>query len=217
MKLALVGATGFVGTHLLKEALRRGHTVRAVVRDPQKVNIKEQNLTVEQGNALDVDELSSLIKGNDVLVSAYNSGWHNPNLYAEFLEGSRAIQQACKLAGVRRLIVVGGAGSLETKPGEQLVDSPDFPGEWKEGALAARDYLNALRLEKELDWVFVSPAIQMHAGTSGIRTGNYRTGNNQPVFNEDHESRISVEDFAVALLDEVKNAKFHQERFTVAW
>ena len=102
-------------------------------------------------------------------------------------------------------------------PGEQLVDSPHFPNEWKEGALAARDYLDELRLEKELDWVFVSPAIEMHPGTSGIRTGSYRTGNNQPVFNKAYESKISVEDFAVALIDEVENSRFHQQRFTVAW
>ncbi len=217
MKLALIGATGFVGSHLLKEALRREHIVTAVVRDPKKVHIEEHNLIVKQGNALNPDELCTLIKGNDVLVSAYNPGWHNPKLYAEFLEGSRAIQQACKLAGIKRLIVVGGAGSLEITPGEQLVDSPYFPDEWKEGALAARDYLDELRLEKELDWVFLSPAIEMHPGTSGIRTGNYRTGNDQPVFNKDNESKISVEDLAVALLDEVENSRFHQQRFTVAW
>jgi len=217
MKLALVGATGFVGSHLLLEALRREHVVTVVVRDPQKVHLKEPNLIVKQGNALDPDSLAALIKGNDVLVSAYNAGWHNPKLYAEFLKGSRAIQQACKLAGINRLLVVGGAGSLEIAPGKQLVDSPDFPEDWKQGALAARDYFNELRLEKELDWVFVSPAIEMHPGTSGIRTGNYRTGNNQPVFNKDNESKISVEDLAVALLDEVENARFHQQRFTVAW
>jgi hypothetical protein len=151
------------------------------------------------------------------VLSAYNAGWNNPNLYHDFLAGSGAIQSAVKKAGVRRLLVVGGAGSLEVAPGVQLVDTPGFPAAYKPGASAARDYLDLLRQETDLDWTYLSPAILMHPGTSGIRTGQYRVGRDQPVFNAQGESRIGVEDLAVALLDEAEQNQFIRQRFTVGY
>lgn len=217
MKIALIGATGFVGSHVLKEALSRNHQVTAIVRNPQ--NLKEQHSLLHPvvGDVLDADNLPALLKGHDVIISAYNAGWKNPHLYTQFIQGSRNIQKACKEAGVQRLLVVGGAGSLRNAEDNQLVDDPEFPAEWKQGALAARDYLAELIEETELDWVFLSPAVQMHPGTSGVKKGTYKTGLDQPVVDENGVSKISVEDLAFALLDEVETPHFHKQRFTIAW
>jgi putative NADH-flavin reductase len=215
MKIALIGATGFVGTAVLNEALSRGYQVTAIARNTDKITISNPNLVLKQADAYDVGELKEAIAGNDVVVSAFNSGWSNPNIYDDFIKGSKAIQQATKEAGIPRLLVVGGAGSLEIKPGEQLVDSPSFPAEWKRGAQAARDYLNIIRNENELDWTFLSPAIMLLH--DGERTGKYRTGTDQPVFNDQHQSTISVEDMAIAIVDELEKGQFIKKRFTVGY
>ena len=216
MKIVLIGSTGFVGSAILKEALHRGHEVTAIVRNP--VKIKEQkNLKVAETDIMDSGELSKIIKGNDVVVSAYNAGWTNPELYDNFMKGSQSIQEAVKKSGVKRLIINGGAGSLFIAPNVQLVDTPEFPDAFKPGASAARDYLNILKREDQLDWTFVSPAIELNPGAPHERRGAYRTGLDNPVFDADHRSRISVEDLAVAILDEVENPKHIRVRFTVAY
>ncbi len=217
MKIAIVGATGFVGSHLLAEALQRGYQVTAIVRDAARTPPAHPNLLIKQGDVLQTAELAGLLSGHAVVLSAYNAGWNNPNLYEEYLAGSRSIRDAAKKAGIRRLLVVGGAGSLEVAPGVQLVDTPGFPADYKPGASAARDFLNVLRQETDLDWTFLSPPILMHPGTSGIRTGQYRLGSDQPVYNALGESRIAVEDLAVALLDEVEREQFPRQRFTVGY
>ena len=215
MKVALIGASGFVGKAVLKELLQRGHQVIAVVRDINNLS-PQVGLTISEGNATDEQTLAEIVKENDAVISAFNAGWTNPNLYEDFLAGSRAIQAGVKKSGVKRLLVVGGAGSLFID-GVQIVDSPDFPDQWKPGATAARDYLNELKKETDLDWVFVSPAIEMHPGTSGIRKGIYRTNEDQPVFDEKGKSVISVEDLAVAIVDEIEQPKHSRQRFTAAY
>ena len=218
MKIALIGATGFVGSAILKEALDREHEVKAIVRNPDKLKVKHERLTVEQGNAMDTDRLARQLSGNDLVVSAYNAGWGNPNLYQEFLEGAQNIQESVKKSGVKRLVVIGGAGSLFISPDLQLVDTPDFPALIKPGATAARDYLNILRQEEGLDWTFVSPAPGMHQGSSGVRKGSYRTALDTPILDENNNlSEISVEDVAVAVLDEAENPSHIRQRFTVAY
>lgn len=216
MKIALIGATGFVGFAILKEALNRGHEITAIVRHPEKLQAQD-NLTVVKGDVMDTGKLSELFKGNDVVVSAYNAGWTNPDLYNEFLKGSQSIQEAVKKSGVKRYIVNGGAGSLYVAPGIQLIDTPQFPKAFKPGAGAARDYLNILKKEKELDWTFVSPAIEMNPGTPHERRGTYRTGLDNPVFDADNKSTISVEDLAVAIIDEAEHPKHIRVRFTVGY
>src|SRR5690606_19689323 len=139
------------------------------------------------------------------------------NLYEDYLKGSKTIQAAAKKAGVKRLFVIGGAGSLFIAPGQQLVDTDAFPKEYKPGALAARDYLNMLKEETELDWTFLSPAIEMHQGTAGIRKGTYRTGLDNPVVDENGRSVISVEDMSIAIVDEIEQPKHIRKRFTVAY
>ena len=218
MKVALIGATGFVGSAVLKEALGRGHQVKAIVRNPDKLSLQHEHLSVVKGNVLDIDQLAELLKGNEVVISAYNAGWGNPNLYQEFIQGSQNIQESVKRSGIKRLIVIGGGGSLFISPELQVVDSPDFPEFIKPGATAARDYLNLLRKEESLDWTFLSPAPGMHQGTSGERKGSYRTGLETPLLDGRNDpSVISVEDVAVAILDEVEKPKHIRQRFTVAY
>ena len=216
MKVALIGASGFVGNAILKELLQRGHQVTAIVRNAEKITLAE-NLTAISANVLNITEVQNAVAGHDAVISAYNAGWTNPSLYNEFLKGSQTIQKAVKESGVKRLIVVGGAGSLFIAPNQQIVDTEGFPKEWRPGALAARDYLNILKEEKELDWTFLSPAVEMHQGTSGIRKGTYRTGLDSPVFDDNKRSVISVEDVAVAIADELENPKHIRQRFTVAY
>ena len=214
MKVALIGASGFVGTQVLKEALRRGHEVLAIVRHPEKISITDPKLTVKKGDVWNIAETAALLKGNDAVISAYNPGWGDADIYNNFIKGAEAIQQATKNAGVKRLLVIGGAGSLEIKPGVQLVDTAEFPAEWKQGALAAREYLNILKKEHDLDWTFLSPAIILHPGE---RTGKYRIGTDQPLFDKNNKCEISVEDLAVALIEELENRSFIKKRFTVAY
>ncbi|WP_201987308.1 NAD(P)-dependent oxidoreductase [Hymenobacter rubidus] len=215
MNIALIGATGFVGSKLLHEALTRGHHVTAIVRDAAKLTEKNNLLTVVTGDATKPDQLASLLAGHDIVLSAYNAGWENPNLYNDFLAGSRDVQAATEKAGVPRLLVIGGAGSLEIN-GQQLVDGPDFPPHIKPGATAARDYFNELK-GSSLDWTFFSPAIEMHQGITTGRTGHYRLGTDSPVFNEEGRSILSGEDLAIAVLDEVEKHQFSRRRFTAAY
>ncbi|HRQ51355.1 MAG TPA: NAD(P)-dependent oxidoreductase [Agriterribacter sp.] len=217
MKVALIGASGFVGSAVLTEVLNRGHDVTAIVRHPEKITIQSNRLSVARGDVMDTATLAELIKGSDIVISAYNAGWANPDLYNEFLKGSQSIQEATKRSGVKRLIVVGGAGSLFVAPGVQAVDTPAFPAEWKPGASAARDYLGLLQKEERLAWTFVSPALEMHHGLPRRRTGVYRTGLDNPVFDNNNKSTISVDDLAVAITDEAENPKHVRQRFTVAY
>lgn len=215
MKIAVIGATGYVGASIINELTSRNHDVTGISRK-EKVSDKS-NLTYVKADALNVKELAEILKGNDIVVSAFNAGWSNPNLYHDFLAGSKAIQEAVKLSGVARYIVIGGAGSLFVAEGVQAVDTHDFPKEYHDGAAAARDYLNYLRQENSLDWVFFSPAIEIHQGITTGRTGKYRLGKDTPVFDDNNKSTLSVEDVAVVIADEIEKPKHHQERFTAAY
>ncbi|WP_296148936.1 NAD(P)-dependent oxidoreductase [uncultured Flavobacterium sp.] len=214
MKIALIGATGFLGTSLTNELSNRKHDVTAISRTAKESD--KDNLKYVAADVYNVQELAEILKGHDAVISAFNPGWTNPNIYADFLKGAKAIQEAVKLSGVKRLITVGGAGSLYID-GKQLVDGPDFPADIKPGATAAREYLDIIKEEKDLDWAFFSPAIEMHQGITTGRTGKYRLGADSPVFNEEERSIMSGEDVAVVLADEVENPKHHQVRFTAAY
>ena len=216
MKIALIGATGFVGAKLLHEALTRGHQVTAIVRNPAKLTEKSEHLTVVTGDVNNPAQLAEQLAGHDLVLNSFSAGWENPNLYAEFLAGAQAIEQATVKAGVPRLFVIGGAGSLFIN-GQQLVDGPEFPANIKPGALAARDYLNELKQNTQLDWTFFSPAIEMHPGITTGRTGHYRLGTESPVFNAEGRSILSAEDLAIAVLDEIEKPQFSRQRFTAAY
>lgn len=214
-KVAVIGATGFVGKQVVKELASRGYEVDAIARDSSKVE-KADHVNPVDADVNNVEQLASLLKGDDAVISTFNAGWTNPNLYNDFLKGSRDIEKAVEESGVKRFITVGGAGSLFVD-GHQLVDSPDFPADFKPGALAARDYLNEIKNNKTLDWTFFSPAIEMNPHNAGTRTGKYRTSLDNPVFDANGRSILSVEDVAVALVDELEQNKFVKQRFTAAY
>ena len=213
MKIAIIGATGFVGSAILNELANRNHDITAIARNPKET----ANATWVAADIFNVDGLAEVLKGHDVIINAYNPGWTNPNIYDDFLAGSKAIQEAAKKSGVKRFITIGGAGSLFVAPDLQAVDTPDFPKEIYPGASAARDYLNIIKEEKDLDWAFFSPAFEMHAGTKTGRTGKYRLGLENPVFNDEQRSILSVEDLAVVIADETETPKHHQVRFTAGY
>ncbi len=192
MKIVLIGATGFVGSAILREALERKHEVTAVARDRNKLP-SHAALHTHQVDVYDSDHLARLVRGHAPVISAFNPGWNNADLYNLQLKGTRAIIDGVKKAGVKRLLFVGGSGSLEVKPGVQGVDLPTFPAEYKQGALATREALNLLRQETTLDWSVLAPSADLFAGE---RTGRFRLGTDQLLRDANGESRISLEDFA---------------------
>jgi len=216
MKIALIGATGFVGAAVLAELLQRDHHVTALVRNPAKLESRPM-LTAQALDASDADAVAAAVQGHDAVVSAFNPGWDAPDLYALFMKGSAAIDAGVEKSGVKRLLVVGGAGSLFVAPGVQMVDTPEFaqhvPANIIPGAKAARDALTALRGNTALDWTFLSPPAFLQPGE---RTGRYRVGGEELLMAGDKPAGISVADLAVAIADEIETPKHVRARFTVA-
>lgn len=216
MKIALIGATGFVGTAVLAELLQRGHQVTALVRATSKLN-PSAGMTTKIADAFDATAVASAVRGHDTVVSAFNPGWNETGLYDKFLQGSDAITRGVGASGVKRLLVVGGAGSLFVAPGVQLVDTPNFtdhvPANIIPGAKAARDALTALRSNTVLDWTFLSPPALL---APGERTGHYRVGGEDLLMDGDKPAGISVADLAVAIADEIERPQHVRARFTVA-
>jgi putative NADH-flavin reductase len=213
MRVVIIGASGMVGSAIRDEALARGHKVTAVVRNPEKIALQNPSLTVVKGDVLK-DSVDKLVRGQDAVISAYNPGWTNPNIADETIKAYRAIIDGVKKAGVKRLLVVGGAGSLEASPGVQLIDTMKVPDLIRGAILALREVLYALRKEKGLDWTFLSPAASFVPGT---RTGKFRLGKDQVVKDDKGESKISVQDYAVAMIDELEKPQHSGQRFTLAY
>ncbi|OGN97658.1 MAG: 3-beta hydroxysteroid dehydrogenase [Chloroflexi bacterium RBG_13_51_36] len=213
MKIVIIGASGQIGAFIRDEALARGHQVTAIVRHPEKITVQDPGLRVVKADILK-DEVNELVKGHDAVISAYNPGWSNPDMYNEQIEGYKRIISGVKKSGIKKLLVVGGAGSLEVAPGVQVLDTASFPEQVKKGVLATREVLYMLRKEKELEWTFLSPPSSIKPGE---RTGHYRVGKDQLLKDEKGESKISTPDYAVAMLDELENPKHVRERFTVAY
>ena len=215
-KISVIGATGFVGSQIVKELANRGYQVNALARNVSQIPSTE-NVNAVQADVYNTEDLMEKLKGSDAVISAFNPGWTNPNIYEDFLNGAKSIEKAVEASGVKRFIVVGGAGSLYLEGDIQLIDTPEFPAEIKPGAEAARQYLEIIKKNDLLDWTFFSPAIEMHQGTAGVRKGIYRTDLENPVFDDDGRSVLSVEDVAVALVDELENNQFIKQRFTAAY
>ena len=213
--VVLIGASGFVGTAILNELLNRGHKVTAIVHDPAKVTASNPNLKVIQADVTDTDVLIEASKGKDAVISAYNPGWKNPNIYEETLKNYPLIVDSVKKAGVERLLIVGGAGTLFYAPGKMVMDADDVPAKLLPGIKSLGEfYLNTLRKENDIDWIFLSPAANM---TPGERTGKFRIGKDDLVVDVNGDSNISVEDYAVAMVDELEQKKYHKERFTIGY
>ncbi|NMG30634.1 NAD(P)-dependent oxidoreductase [Aromatoleum evansii] len=212
MNIALIGASGYVGSALLKEALARGHRVTALVSNPAKL-AAQPGLEAVKTDVLDGAALASRLQGHDAVVSAF-SGHAQADVRGYYVQGMRSIIAAARQARVPRLLVVGGAGSLEVAPGVQLVDTPGFPAQWKGTAEGARDALQLLRAEPELAWTMLSPAAHLEPGE---RTGRFRLGSDQLLVDAQGVSRISLADYAVAMIDELERPAHARQRFSVAY
>jgi putative NADH-flavin reductase len=216
MKVVLYGATGMIGSRILKELLSRGHSVTAVSRDPSRIPA-QKGVTVEKGDMLDADGIAKIAKGSDVVISSYGppSGSQGPDpaQVSQLVEATRALIAGARRAGAPRIIMVGGAGSLEVSPGLQIVDAPTFPDAYKPVALAHRDAFHVMR-ESDLNWTYFSPAMMIQPGE---RTGKFRLGKDALVSDENGNSSISAEDYAVALVDEVEQGRHTKQRFTIGY
>jgi putative NADH-flavin reductase len=213
MKIMLVGSSGMIGSRIMNEALSRGHKVTSLVRDTTKTGEYKTNLEYIVGDVFNPESLADAAVDHDVVVSAYGPGSGDPSLVVKAAHG--LVEGLTRVEPIR-LIDVNGAGSLEVAPGLQLVDAPNFPEQWKGLALAHRDALDVFRKAgfAGFDWTAVSPSAIIEPGT---RTGRYRTGTEELLKDEKGESRISAEDFAVAILDEIEKPKHKQQRFTVGY
>ncbi|MGF6112381.1 NAD(P)-dependent oxidoreductase [Pseudomonas sp. ADAK2] len=202
-KIAIIGATGRAGSQLLEEALRRGHSVTAIARDTSKIG-QRAGVVSQNVDALDAQALQAAIAGHDVVISAA----HFSTLPASAVIGP------VKKAGVKRLLVVGGAGSLLLPNGARVIDSEGFPEEYKAEAGAGALFLENLRQEQELDWTFVSPSAEF---VEGERTGTFRIGKDDLLVSAEGRSWITFADYAIALLDEVEAPKHSRQRFAVGY
>ncbi len=203
-KIAILGITGRAGSRIATELLKRGHTVTGIARKVDGV-AAQAGLTVHAADATQAGALTPLLSGHDAVIST-----------TRFDGGSDAatVIGAARQAGVPRLLVVGGAGSLEVAPGIALVDTPQFPAAYKAEALAGRAFLDTLRGEKELVWTFISPSALFEPGE---RTGKFRTGGDTLLSDTAGNSRITMEDFAIAMVDEIESPKHSRARFTVGY
>lgn len=212
MRIALIGATGFIGSKVLEEALSRGHQVTAIYRDTSKIATKSENLIPVAADVYDTPKLVPLLEDKDAVISAFNSGWKNPNLYADYKRGYASILSAAKQAKVKHILVVGGASSLVLPSGKLIYDS--IPDDKKFAVKGPLELLTELKEERDLNWSFVSPPLGL---ASGDRTGKYRLGTDSPVTDEKGETHLSVEDLAVAIVDEIEKPQFIHRRFTAGY
>ncbi|WP_322009511.1 NAD(P)-dependent oxidoreductase [Paraburkholderia sp. J12] len=210
LHIALFGATGTIGSRIAAEAARRGHRVSALARQPERV-VAGPNIVAAKADLLDAASVAAAVRGHDVVASAYAPPHDH---LADLQSASRALVEGVREAGLKRLVVVGGAGSLEVAPGKQLVDSESFPAAWKGIALAHRDAFNFYRTVTDLDWTFFAPAAMI---APGERTGQFRTGTTALIADAKGESRISAEDYAVAFVDELEQGRFIREIATAAY
>ncbi|MEO7495434.1 MAG: NAD(P)-dependent oxidoreductase [Massilia sp.] len=212
MKVALIGASGFIGSTLLDEAVARGHQVTALVSRPERV-AAAPNVIAVRADVNDTAALAQQLKGHDAVITAF-SGHAQADTYDYFVAGFISIVAAVKRAEIGRLLVVGGAGSLEVAPGVQVLDTPDFPAAYKQSAEGARRALDLLKDEPSLNWTMLSPAALI---APGERTGVFRLGTDQLLVDAQGQSRISVQDYAVAMIDELERPAHPRRRFTLAY
>jgi len=208
--IGLIGANGHIGSRILAEALEAGHTVRAIVRSPEKVTVTHPRLTVVKGNVFQPETIAAALDGLDVLVSAIAPSRHPDE---KFTKAAGNLVALVRDAGIPRLVCVGGAGSLEVAPGVRLIDSGAIPDDWK---WLVQDHIDALGVLKASDiaWTFFSPAGEIAPGT---RTGKYRLGGTSLIVDQEGKSRISTEDYAAALVAELENGAYIRSQFTIGY
>ena len=202
-KVALIGASGAAGSRILKELSDRGHTVTGIARSPEKIAALP-GVTAIQADVFDKDGLAQVLRGHDAVVSSVHFTASDP----------QTLIDAVRASGVKRYIVVGGAGSLEIAPGKRLVDQPDFPAAYKAEATKGAAFLDLLRTSAAgLEWTFISPSALF---APGERTASFRLGQDQ-LLSTEAGSSISFEDFAIALVDELEKPAHLRQRFTVGY
>ena len=218
MKIALIGASGNIGREIAREAVRRGHTVTAITRSPQKLSTEiaaeRLGVIVKTANLFDAAELRAAVAGNEVIASAFGPEAGAASGVSSVPQAVEALIGAARATKIPRLVVVGGAGSLEIGPGKQLVDSPDFPEAYRNLALAHRDAFNRLRQADDLQWTFFSPAAMIGPGE---KVGRYRVGRRTLIADAEGNSRISYADYADAFVSELENKAYPQEIVTAAY
>lgn len=210
LKIALFGATGMIGSRIAAEALARGHEVTAIARKPGPVEGLPQ-LKVIAGDVFDAARSATEIAGFDAIASAYGPAQDDPS---KVVEATRSLVALAQASGVKRLVAVGGAGSLQVAPGKQLVDTEGFPDAYKAVALAHRAALEVYRTHTDLDWTFFAPAAMIAPGT---KTGTFRTGADTLIVDANGNSKISAEDYAAAFVDELEQGRFVRQIATVAY
>ncbi len=210
LKIALFGATGMIGSRIAAEAARRGHEISAFARNPERV-AAGANVRVQKGDLFDEAAMKTAVVDHDAIASAYAPPREDA---AKVVDASRALVALARAAHVKRLVAVGGAGSLIVAPGKQLVDTEGFPEAYKAYALAHRDALSFYRSVTDIDWTFFAPAALIAPGT---RTGTFRTGADALIVDSQGKSEISAEDYAIAFVDEIEAGRFVRKIATVAY
>jgi putative NADH-flavin reductase len=211
MKIVLFGATGNIGNVILGEALDRGHTVTAVVRDPAKLATTHAGLTVVQGDAAQPSSYAAALPGAEAAIASLNDHADPANVPRQ----ATSLLDALSAAGVHRFAWVGGAGSLETAPGVRVIDDPGFPEAWKASANSQIEALAVFRASKApIDWTYISPAAEI---APGERKGSFRVGGEQLLVNAEGHSRISTADFAIGVLDRIEKGDAAKKRVTFAY
>lgn len=212
MDVVVFGASGSVGKEITRELVARGHSVLAVTRGGGAID--GVDIPVHSADATDPVQVASVAAGRDAIISAVGPRHGVDDGTKLFVDAAHGLINGARQAHVGRVLVVGGAGSLEVAPGVRLVDTPEFPEEWKQDALAQATSLELYRGVNDLDWTYVSPAALIEAGG---RSGHYRTGRDQLLVDEDGESRITYADFASAVVDELEQANSVRRRMSVAY
>ena len=209
MHIALYGATGKSGSRILTELLSRGHQVTAVVRNPEKL-APQTGLTIIRGDVSSADEIAGKITSADAVVSAYGPPAYDTD---QLLPATQNLVDGVKKANVPRLLIVGGAGSLEVAPGVTVIQSGHIPPEWVAIAVSHAKILEMAK-SSNINWTYFSPAGFFEPGE---RTGKYRLGKDALIVDEKNVSRISMEDYAIALVDELEKPQHEHARFTIGY
>lgn len=213
--ITIIGVSGFVGSAILNEALMRNYQIEAIVRNPLNVHTTSLDLNIIKGDVMDGEKLEKLLFKKQIVISAYHPGWKNPNVYDDTLKGYSNIIKAAKRAGVKRLLIVGGAGTLLVEPNKTVMDTGRLPEAILPNVKGLlKVYNDLLKPENEIDWVLFNPAGNL---VPGSRTCKFRLGKDYLILNEKGESVISVQDYAVAMLNEVEKQNHHKERFTIGY